>query len=155
WLSCNTQLAHLGLVLPTEAQWERACRAGTSTVYSSGTDPETLKEVGNISDAYAKAHGASGDWGSFAPWDDGNTCIAEVGSYRPNAYGLHDMHGNVSEWCRERWDGIADYTNLTLDSEARRGVPGGSVPKESEDKCVNRGGFFAGDPAAARSAARA
>jgi len=76
-----------GYRLPTEAQWEFACRAGTTTSWFSGTE-DTL-------DNYA--------------WYDANSNekTHEVGKKSPNAFGLYDMHGNVWEWC---WDRYGDYS---------------------------------------------
>ena len=91
--------------LPTEAEWEYACRAGTTTRYSCGDDPEGLAEVGNIADATAREKYP--DWTRRIAARDGFVYTAPVGQYRPNAWGLHDMHGNVWEWCSDCYG--ADY----------------------------------------------
>src|SRR5262249_38687350 len=68
--------------LPTEAEWEYACRAGTTTPYHTG-DKLTPEQAnfGQTTDGKRRAN------------------VVAVGSYKPNAWGLHDMHGNVAEWC--------------------------------------------------------
>ena len=84
--------------LPTEAEWEYACRAGTGTRYSNGNDPEHLPRIGNVRDASAKTNVG------FQPRlaaRDGYAFAAPVGSFRPNKFGLYDMHGNVAEWCAD------------------------------------------------------
>jgi formylglycine-generating enzyme required for sulfatase activity len=78
--------------LPTEAQWEYACRAGTDTAYYYGDDAEQFYKFGNYKDR---------EVGSIARPIDGFIGTAPVGSYPPNAWKLYDMHGNVSELCRD------------------------------------------------------
>ncbi|MCB9925569.1 MAG: SUMF1/EgtB/PvdO family nonheme iron enzyme [Planctomycetaceae bacterium] len=96
--------------LPTEAEWEYACRAGTSTKWSCGDDTETLS--------------AAAWYGRELP--DGTRLVGEG---EPNQWGLYDMHGNVWEWC---WDLYKRYgqtsmeTNLTPLGENRRALRGGS-----------------------------
>ena len=98
--------------LPTEAQWEYACRAGTNSALNSGKDLTDLttcrnmNEVGRYNGNYNDGRGG---------YSGGHT---KVGSYLPNAWGLYDMHGNVWEWCLDRWQNwYADVysTNAVID----------------------------------------
>jgi formylglycine-generating enzyme len=87
--------------LPTEAEWEYACRAGSTTRYGSGETPETLEKTANTFDKSvrtAKVHQYATD---INPWDDGFVFTAPVGHFRPNAWGVYDMLGNVGEWCND------------------------------------------------------
>ena len=125
--------------LPTEAQWEYACRAGTTTALNSGcnlmvatgSDPN-MNDVGrydsNIGD------GAGG----YGP-------PTKVGSYLPNAWGLYDMHGNVEEWCLDR-DG-ADVSSTAAETDPA-GPDSGSLYR------VLRGGSWNNSARACRSASR-
>jgi len=84
--------------LPTETEWEYACRAGTDTTYSFGDDPALLPAHGNFADRRLLDTGD--DYYRYAhhSLDDGVAHLAPVGKYRPNPWGFHDMHGNLWEW---------------------------------------------------------
>ena len=118
--------------LPTEAQWEYACRAGSTTPFSFG---ETLStDQANYDGGYTYADGKQGE-------TRGETVA--VGSLPANAWGLHEMHGNVSEWCHD-WH--AEYVGGPETN------PKG--PKKGVREHVIRGGAWRSYPGACRSACR-
>ena len=126
WLSKKDGKAYQ---LPTEAEWEFACRAGSSKRFSFGDDEEGLAKHGNLADAdFRSATGK--DWGIKA--SDRFPFTAPVGSYTKNAFGLADMHGNAAEWCRDYYGPyhkIASKVNPFQDTDQageRRVVRGGS-----------------------------
>jgi len=99
---CMAILARLGLELPTEAQWEYACRAGTETAWWSGAERESLRGHVNLADQTAAKAGSQ--WLAVQDWPDlvdGWNVHAPVGSLAANAFGLQEMCDNVAEWCRD------------------------------------------------------
>jgi sulfatase modifying factor 1 len=100
-------------LLPTEAQWEFACRGGSQVprIFHFGNDPRLLPHFSNIGDKSAKLFFDKRNigWSNYHPGEDGFVFTAPVGSYEPNNYGLHDMHGNIQEWCLDGYDRSA-YT---------------------------------------------
>ncbi len=115
-----------GYRLPTEAEWEYACRAGTDTDYSCGNDPNRLR-----------------DYAWFAANSQGR--IQPAGRKGPNRWGLYDMHGNVSEWCNDAYK--PDYYRESP-AENPRGPANGK-------QYVVRGGSFRQDAETIRSTRRA
>ncbi|MEZ6196758.1 MAG: SUMF1/EgtB/PvdO family nonheme iron enzyme [Planctomycetota bacterium] len=130
WRECTERLHHLGLELPTEAQWERAARGddGTSAIWAGTSTLGDLHRFANIAGKEAS---------EFYRRDfekdhiDHHEKAAPVGSYLPSSYGLHDMSGNVWEWCR---DSHEDYA---LDPRSGDGLRTGDSPQR-----INRGGSF-------------
>ncbi|HTU27482.1 MAG TPA: formylglycine-generating enzyme family protein [Pirellulales bacterium] len=129
--------------LPSEAQWEFACRAGTRSRYHTGDDPEQLLSAANLFDARCAPWFP--EWEAFAlRGDDGFAFTAPVGSFAPNSLGLHDMHGNVWEWCHD-WYGAEYYRRSPIDDPT--GPATGAVR-------VRRGGSWHTWPLYARSSYR-
>lgn len=143
WEAGREACRRWGLELPTEAQWEYACRAGTGTRFSTGDDVASLKGTANIGDmAYARAGGQN-----FAgDFDDGFVVMAPVGVLKANPFGLHDVHGNVWEWC------------LDIHAKYERNPPraGDGLRRSGEGakRVVARGGSFNLPPRNCRSSNR-
>jgi len=95
--------------LPTEAEWEYACRAGTTSRYYNGDDPEGLIQIGNTRDVSLKKQIKLPDNNTIDS-DDGWPFTSPVGRFRPNNFGLYDMIGNAVEWCAVRY-GEDFYSN--------------------------------------------
>ncbi|MBL7222725.1 MAG: SUMF1/EgtB/PvdO family nonheme iron enzyme, partial [Candidatus Brocadiae bacterium] len=112
--------------LPTEAEWEHACRAGTATPWAFGSGKSRPNNAANFSDGSL----SSWNWGRVEPnYHDGARFSIPGGRYKPNAWGLHDMHGNVAEWTRSVYRPYP-YSAATEDGAPARGglrvVRGGS-----------------------------
>ncbi len=135
--------------LPTEAQWEYSCRAGTTTRYYNGDDPDKLAEIGNIADAaYKKKFKDS--WGSDT--NDGYVYTCLMGKFKPNAFGLYDMHGNAWQWCSDYYDANY-YSNSPIDDPVCKTSPNLSL-NPAFHLHVLRGGGWDSAPDYARSACR-
>jgi len=119
--------------LPTEAEWEYAARAGTTTRFHTGDDlPSDAANVRTETDAAPRT-------------------TRPVGSYAPNAWGLYDMHGNVWEWCADRYDSDGDAALAPSAADSIAVDPAG--PPAGTGRVV-RGGDYRSDARAARSANR-
>ena len=129
--------------LPTETQWEYACRAGSATHWWWGDAPAGGAGKCNAADKTGKARFRK--WHIFE-WEDGCVFTAPVGSYRPNAFGLYDMHGNVWEWCRDWYR--PNYAQAGAPTAER------SYADKSGPPRVVRGGSWLSSPGRCRSAAR-
>jgi formylglycine-generating enzyme required for sulfatase activity len=125
WQECQdftdelNALHHGTFALPTEAQWEYACRAGSTSLYCFGDDPYRLH---------------------FYAWyeENGGGELHPVGMLRPNTWGLYDMHGNVLEWCR---DFLRRYHSAsTTDPVGPLTPPHGGMDEDIDR--IRRGGHF-------------
>jgi len=131
-------LARMGLTLPTEAQWERGCRGGTTTPWWTGATKETLLRAVNLADAAAARVGHHMDASKDLPGlDDGFVATAPVGSFAPNPFGLHDVHGNVWEICLGRYEAAYDLGAVRLDPAA------GGLEYKSRGGCFDNPAWWA------------
>lgn len=101
WLSTKENAKYR---LPTEAEWEYACRAGTLTRWYCGDGANHLHRCGNLMDQSLMAAYGSPDSETSPTMNDGWAYTAPVRSFIPNALGLYDMYGNVFEWCSDHYD---------------------------------------------------
>ncbi|MEE8452907.1 MAG: SUMF1/EgtB/PvdO family nonheme iron enzyme [Thermoguttaceae bacterium] len=128
WLSERTGRR---FTLPTESQWEWACRAGTATPMSYGAVDDDFSPYANLADKAlpSTAKGGLAPFPRIADVDDGQGIPSQTAAYRPNVWGLYDMHGSVAEWTRSAYHAYpydpADGRNA-LDAPGRRVVRGGS-----------------------------
>jgi formylglycine-generating enzyme required for sulfatase activity len=146
WLSKRTNLR---VTLPSETQWEWACRAGTATPLSYGKSSADFSRWANVADKSYVRKNVTGGVEHLDPagraladtrFSDGNPVTAPAGSYRPNAWGLFDMHGNAAEW-----------TQTTYRLQASKPAAG---PAAQINRKVVRGGSFFDRPDRCRSALR-
>jgi formylglycine-generating enzyme required for sulfatase activity len=123
--------------LPSEAEWEYACRAGTTTPFAFG---ETITpEVVNYDGNFPYGGAAKGEY---------RQKTTPVGAFPPNRFGVYDMHGNVWEWCLDEW--VDNYNGAPTDGSARGNI-------HSRDENINRllrGGSWNNNASNCRSANR-
>jgi formylglycine-generating enzyme required for sulfatase activity len=139
---CRRLSKHTGrnYTLPSEAQWEYACRAGTTTPFHFG---ETLiTELANYDGNYIYGQGLKGTY---------REQTTNVGSFPANAWGLQDMHGNVWEWCLDRWH--PSLKKAPTDGSAWQ-EPASDLAKDYQDRRLLRGGSWDSFPGICRSASR-
>ncbi len=138
WLQKKTGKS---IQLPTEAQWEYSCRGGVTTKYFSGDDAVSLKGYANVRDATAKAKLG---FSSIFEFDDGYAFTSPVGKFLPNGFGLHDMTGNVWEWCSDFHSRKTYTKNKRIDAKG---------PETGEHRTL-RGGAWDYNPTGCRCACR-
>jgi formylglycine-generating enzyme required for sulfatase activity len=146
WLSDETGLE---FTLPTEAQWEYACRAGSSNGLNYGHVSTDFSTHANAADAaLSRLYTFTGgvvvlqDFAADTRFNDGAIATVRVGCYRPNAWGLYDMHGNAAEWTR------STYRPYPYREDDGRNI------LTTDGRKVVRGGSFYDRPARCRSAFR-
>jgi len=125
WPSIRAELRRWGFALPTEVQWEYACRAGTKTPWCSGDDAEDTAAFG---------------------WMTGD--VSRVAQLRSNGFGLFDMHGNVAEWCEDEKLPYPDFAARKIDGLRSREVTADDAWR------VVRGGSVRSNPIGCRSSSR-
>lgn len=117
--------------LPTEAEWEWACRGGTIGPWSFGDKETDLPKFANVLDLSAKAEALIVV--DEMQWNDGFPFTAEVGKFKPNPFGLYDMHGNVTEWCQDKYS--ETYYAVSPIKDPRG-------PEESSTRVVRGGSWY-------------
>lgn len=144
WFECDTLFTQLGLVIPTEAQWEYAARAGATTPFWSGMEGQTLNGKENFADRFAKENGGGDNWDFDVNLYDGWLGPSPVGTFAPNGFGLYDVSGNVAEWVRDTWEDFTEHP-----ARAGDGFRAGSYQLH-----LVRGSDFANDTPKARLGSR-
>ncbi len=128
--------------LPTEAEWEYACRAGTTTACQWGNNPDNGSGWCNAADLTGK--GSFSNWRNFFNWRDGYIYTSPVGQFKQNAFGLFDMHGNVWERCSDWYDAEYYANSPSVDPKG---------PSTGKSRVI-RGGSWGSYPGSLRSAQR-
>lgn len=133
WLNLHTKRKFR---LPSEAEWEYAARAGTSSKYPWGSNPDQGCQFANGADQTPWPAGSNNGWTTLMKCNDGHFATAPVGNYSANAFGLHDMIGNVFELTQDCWN----------DSYAGAPSTGAAWLTGECSRRVVRGGAWCSDP---------
>jgi formylglycine-generating enzyme required for sulfatase activity len=143
WLSAKEGKSYR---LPSEAEWEYACRGGTPTRFFTGDGPGSLSGSANVQDAAFERKFPKVDYARYPSFsfDDGWAFTCPVGRFEPNRFGLYDMTGNVWEWCSDWYD--KDYYKKSPVDD-----PSGAAPSSNR---VFRGGCWVNTAGGCRSAYR-
>ena len=153
WTEATKTLFKYDLELPTEAQWEYAARGkwtdanetpSSNPVFWTGNTVDSLQGTLNIADMGGRRLGSPESWRFEPTLDDGHMVHAPIGSFKANPFGLHDMLGNVWEWCSDRF---GDYTLPTESGTGKR-----LAPEDAPN--LFRGGGFRASSVHVRSADR-
>jgi serine/threonine protein kinase/formylglycine-generating enzyme required for sulfatase activity len=149
-------LASIGLILPTEAQWEHAARGGRTGPWIQPRGLDGLVDFANLLDQAAAS--ADANPAELEAWNDHFASLAPVGKLEPNAFGLNDVLGNVAEWCL---DGSGSYgtrfgkgNGLRESSDAERVIRGGHFRARAREARVSAREFASPDTQAATVGAR-
>lgn len=135
WEDASAYAKWVGKRLPTEAEWEKACRAGLVQRYPWGNDFPPKSKVGNLADATL---GKTFElFTIIEQYNDGYAYVAPVGKFPPNRFGIYDMCGNVSEWC-------SDWYDENYYSNSPRQNPKGAL--SGTERSVRGSSFFFGEP---------
>ncbi len=152
WTECDHFARRIGLLLPSEEQWEYVARAGTRTAYCWGDSPDRSEGRENFADQSVAAITAARVATQPAPWNDGYPFHAPVGSFPANPLGLFDLHGNIGEWTCGRYDRYYEFTEAEReDMFAAEVIP--PAWRLLRSRVVRGGNYFYG-PGFARSALR-
>jgi serine/threonine protein kinase/formylglycine-generating enzyme required for sulfatase activity len=136
-----------GVSIPTEAQWEYLARGSSGSRWPHGNETSGLDRIANLADAYCREHGGPVSWTYDTTLNDGFALHAPIGSLEPNGFGIHDVVGNVWEWCLDAW---GEYRG----AGARQGD--GLLVHVNADSAyrMSRGGAFNDPPVEATVTAR-
>ena len=146
WFDADRFCRRAGLALPSEAQWERAARGGTTARWSIAERRADLMGKINIADQAAARRG--GTWPAIADWpeyEDGWVSTCPIGSLPPNPFGFHEMLGNLWEWCLDGYYAHSYETHAAVDPVQ---------PPDGLPQRTSRGGSFDNTAASARVTSR-